>query len=140
MKCMQNLLLADLVLWWSESDLSGLDTGPLELLNVDRDQVKRGKNNDGLQTQLLSFIVVWFGGPVQEGGDVLGHLGGGGWGTIFVLNQVVKQDSTHGNGTTWEVWVVVGAWWQDNTSWRLVWVTGQKGKDVVTGTVSGLDD
>ncbi|KAH3663810.1 hypothetical protein OGAPHI_005213 [Ogataea philodendri] len=78
--------------------------------------------------------------PVQESGHVLSHLGSGSWSAILVLNKVVKQNSTHRNGTTWEVWVVVGSWRQLDTCWWLVWVTGQQGEDVVTSTVSGLDN
>lgn len=123
-----------------ENNLSVLNWSPLELLDPDGNEVEGGGNDQGLDTQSLSFVVFWFRGPVEEGGNILGHLGGGGRGTVFVFNQVIKQNSTHGNGTTWEVRVVVGAWWQLDTGRRLVRVTSQQGEDVIAGTVSGLDD
>ncbi|KAH3658765.1 hypothetical protein OGATHE_006491 [Ogataea polymorpha] len=59
---------------------------------------------------------------------------------MFRSPVVVEQDSTHGNSTTWEVWVVVGTWRKLDTGWWLIWVTSQQRENVVTTTVSGLDN
>lgn len=123
-----------------ECDLSVLDGLPLELLDPHSQQVQRRGHDERLQTPLLSVVVLGLRGPVQKCGHILGHLRGGGRSAVLIFHQVVKQHSAHGNGATGEVWVVVGSCRQRNTGWWLVWVPGQKRKNVVGAAVSGLDD
>lgn len=56
------------------TELPVLDDGPLEALDVERERGQGGEQDDGLDTDLLPVVVLRLGGPVQEGGDVLGHL------------------------------------------------------------------
>lgn len=50
--------------------------------------------------------------------------------TIFILDQAIEQDTGHGDGTTWEVGVVVHALTNFNSRGRID-VAGQEREDVV---------
>lgn len=50
--------------------------------------------------------------------------------TIFILNNAIKENASHGDGTTGEVRVVVHAFTNFDTS-RGVNVTGEQSKDVI---------
>ena len=69
--------------------LSALDDGPLVPLDVVNKDSEEAKHGQGLHPHLLPHVMLWGGGPHQEGGDILGHLGHGGGGTILVLNDVI---------------------------------------------------
>ena len=83
--------------------------------------------------------MLWLSGPVEEGGDILGHLAGSGGGAILVVDHPIKQLLGHSNGGTWEVRVVVKTW-ADLNSCRGFAVAGEQGEDVVWASVAGLDD
>lgn len=57
------------------TNLPCFDVRPLEALDVQADHGQGGEEDDGLETGLLPLVVLGFGGPVEEGDDVLGHLG-----------------------------------------------------------------
>lgn len=78
-------------------DLAGLERGPLVALDPDGDGEKTGQEGNGLDTHLLALVHLGLGGPVQELDDILGHLGGGGGGTVLVLDNTVEQDTGHSN-------------------------------------------
>jgi hypothetical protein len=118
-------------------------------LNADSEQSR--EQDDSLQTEFLAFVMLRLCSPVQERDDVLCHLrrgGGGAYGwlisttqatsstagplTVIVLNKAIEQDTSHGDGTTGEVRVVVHAIADLNTGGR-IHVTGQKREDVVLG-------
>ena len=67
--------------WRLLTDLPRLDDGPLKALHVQADRSQCRKEDDGLQTDLLPFIVLGLRSPVQERHDVLGHLRSSGGGT-----------------------------------------------------------
>lgn len=78
-------------------DLAGLERGPLVALDPDGDGEETGQEGNGLDTHLLALVHLGLGGPVEELDDILGHLGGGGGGTVLVLDNTVEQDTAHGN-------------------------------------------
>lgn len=78
-------------------DLSGLERGPLVALDPDGDGEETGQEGNGLDTHLLALVHLGLGGPVQELDDILGHLGGGGGGTVLELDNTVEQDTAHSN-------------------------------------------
>lgn len=83
-------------------DLPGLDGGPLVALDPDTDGEHTGQESDRLDTHLLAVVHLGLGGPVEELNNVLGHLGGGGRGTILVLDNTVEQDTAHSNTWMWD--------------------------------------
>lgn len=127
-----------LVLGGVVDKLSVLDGGPLELLDVDRQSKHGGNDNDGLETKLLSLVMLRLGSPGQEGSDILGHLGGGGGSAVLVLDNTVEQSSGHTNASSGEVGVVVHSGGEHDAGRRLVGVAGQQSKNVVGTSVSGL--
>lgn len=56
------------------TNLSVFDGRPLEVLRVETEAEEGREKDDGLDTNLLSLVVLWLGGPVQEGNDVLRQL------------------------------------------------------------------
>jgi hypothetical protein len=78
-------------------DLAGLERGPLVALDPDGDGEQTGQEGNGLDTHLLALVHLGLGGPVQELDDILSHLGGGGGGTVLVLDNTVEQDTGHSN-------------------------------------------
>lgn len=129
-----------LVLGGVVDKLSVLNRRPLELLEVDGQTEHGGNDNDGLETQLLSLVVLGLGGPRQELGDILGHLRGGGGGAVLVLDNSVKQSSGHSDASSGEVGVVVHSGGKLHAGRGLVGIAGQQGKNVVGTAVSGLGD
>jgi len=119
-------------------DLAGLDTGPLVPLEVNGETSQKGQKSQGLHTHLLALIHLGLGSPGQENGDILSHLGGGGGGTILVLDQTIVKDTGHTNGSTGEVGVEVQSLTDLNTSWGIL-VTGQEREDIVGTSVTSLD-
>ena len=53
-----------------------LDGSPLEVLYVDGNSEKGGKEDNSFQAVFLTFIVLRFGGPVEESDNIRRHLGG----------------------------------------------------------------
>lgn len=129
----------NLVLWWVVEDLPVLNDGPLELLDVDADEEHGRHEDDGLDTDLLSLVVLWLSSPVEEHADVLGHLRGCSRGAVLVLNETVEQDTGHSKGTTGEVRVVVQALSNLDTRWW-VDVASEQREQVVSTTMTSLDD
>lgn len=107
------------------TNLPVLDRRPLEALGVQAEGEEGGEQDDGLDADLLALVVLGLGGPVEEGDNVLGHLGrrrGSAWltsvseaegaskqevRTVIVLDKAVKQHTGHTDGTTREEGVVV---------------------------------
>lgn len=58
--------------------LARLNHAPLEALHIQRERSKRGEEDDRLQAVLLALIVLGLRCPVEEGDNILRHLGGGG--------------------------------------------------------------
>ena len=56
------------------TDLPILDHTPLEALHIYAYGRQRGEEDDGLDTNLLAFIVLRLSRPAQESSNVLGHL------------------------------------------------------------------
>src|SRR5688572_2414414 len=81
------------------------------LLHPDGEGNQNRGDHDDLHSHLLSDIHFWLSSPVQELDDILGHLRGGGWGSILILNQSIEEDTSHSNSGTWEVWVEVETLW-----------------------------
>ena len=50
--------------------------------------------------------------------------------TVFILNQPVKQDTSHGYSAAGEEWVVIHSI-ADFNAGRRVYITGEKGEDVI---------
>jgi hypothetical protein len=67
-------------------------------------------------------------------GDVVGHLGGGGWGTIFVLDHTVVQLGRHGDNHVIVVGVEVATLGDVETEWGRVVVASQQVVGVVGKT------
>ena len=120
-------------------DAPVLDGTPLESLDVEGDSSESREDDDGLDTVLLSLVVLRLSGPAEESDNVLGHLRSGSRSTVIILDQTVKENTGHGDGTTGEEGVVVHALTDFNAS-RGVDVTSEKGKDIISTTVTGLDD
>lgn len=78
-------------------NLPRLDRGPLVTLNPDAQGKKTSQKGEGLDTHLFTVIHLWLSGPVQELGNILGHLGGGGRGAILVLDKAIEKDTGHTN-------------------------------------------
>ena len=107
------------------TNLPRFDERPFETLDVQGDGCEGREQDDGLQARLLALVVLGLGGPVEEGDNVLGHLGrrrGSAWltsvseaegaakqegRTIIVLDEAVEQHTGHTDGTTREEGVVV---------------------------------
>jgi hypothetical protein len=66
--------------------------------------------------------------------NVVGHLWGGGWSSIFILDHTVMELWGHSNDHVIVVWVVVSALWHIKTEWWVVVVTGQEVVRVVDET------
>jgi hypothetical protein len=124
---------------WLIEDLPVLDDGPFESLYLNTDSEQSREQDNGLQTESLALVVLRLCSPVQEGDNIFGHLRCGGGGTVIVLDNAIKQDTSHGDGATREVRVVVHALTDLNTSGRIN-VTGQEREDVVRASMSGLND
>lgn len=58
------------------TNLSRFNPSPLRALDVQADDSQSGKQNDRLQSNLFALVVLWFGSPMEEGDDILGHLRG----------------------------------------------------------------
>lgn len=63
------------------TNLPAFDERPLETLHIKTDNSQSGEKNDGLDTGLLALIVFRLGSPVEEGDNVLRHLGSSSRGT-----------------------------------------------------------
>lgn len=72
---------------------------------------------------------VWYLVPSKEGdvlSNIVGHLRGGGWCSIFVLDHTVMELRWHGNDHMIKVWVEVTTFWHIKTEWSSVVVTCQQ--------------
>jgi hypothetical protein len=97
-------------------------------------------NGHDLPAHALTLVHLGLGSPVEELNNVLGHLRGGGRGTVLVLDKTVIKNTSHGDTGTGEVRVEVEARGNNSARRRLLRVTGKKGEDVVAATVSSLGD
>mmetsp|Transcript_5401 Transcript_5401/g.19452 ORF Transcript_5401/g.19452 Transcript_5401/m.19452 type:complete len:221 (-) Transcript_5401:590-1252(-) len=120
-------------------DLPGLQRGEPEPLVVHRLHQHKGENEDPLDSHELSLVVLWLRGPRQEGGDVLGHLGLRGGGSVVVLHAAVRQHLWHGDGPARKVRVVVQPLPHGDPSGGVP-VSEQKGEHVVLSVVPRLGD
>lgn len=118
---------------------ASLDVGPLVSLDPYAEGDQDRRDHQHLHTSLLALVHLGLGSPVQELDNVLGHLRRRSGGLVLVLDQVVEQDTSHGDTGTREVGVEVEAGGYLGTSWGLVGVPGQQGEDVVGATVTSLD-
>lgn len=74
----------------------------------------------------LSIGVFWIGDEEKVLGDVVSHLWGGGWSSIFVLDHTVMQLWGHSNNHVIVVWVEVSTLWDIKTERWVVMITGQQ--------------
>lgn len=56
------------------TDFPVLDGSPFEALDVETEERQRREKNNGLDAVLFPVVVLWFGSPVQECHNILGHL------------------------------------------------------------------
>jgi len=81
--------------------------------------------------------VFGFSSPSQEGGDILGNLTGSGWCSIRVLHNVIVNVTSHGNGTTREIFVVLEVSLDAYTGgW--IRIAGEEGEDVIVTIRTGF--
>ena len=97
------------------------------------------KKQKGLHAEHLSINELVLRSPAQEGSDVFSYLGGGGRGSVLVVDHAVKDVLGHSNGTPGKIGVVVEALANFNAS-RGITVAGDKGKHVVGAAVAGFGD
>ena len=64
------------IIGFARTDLSRFHSGPLCTLDVQTNGSQRREQNNSLESNLLAFIVLWFGSPMEECDHVFGHLGG----------------------------------------------------------------
>ena len=135
-----HLMVAALGLGRVVGDLPGLQPCPFIPLDPDAHGEENRGDDDDLHAHALPVVHLGLGGPVEELGDVLGHLRGGGRGLVLVLDQAVVEDAGHGDAGAGEVGVEVEAGADLGADRRLLGVAGQEGEDVVAAAVPGLDD
>jgi hypothetical protein len=78
-------------------NLPRLDRSPLVTLDPDGKCRQDRRNDEHLHTHFLAVVHLRLGGPVEELGDVLGHLGGSGGGAVLVVDNAVIEDTGHGD-------------------------------------------
>jgi len=78
-------------------DLPVFDRSPFEALDVDAESEKSGEQDNSLDSILLPLVMFRLSCPVQEGGDIFRHLRRGSGGTIIILDNAIKQYSSHGD-------------------------------------------
>lgn len=108
-------------------------------LKVERETKQQREDEHGFDAHSLTFVVLWFSSPCEEGGDILGKLGCGGRSTVFVLNNLVVQRRGHTDLGTGKVRVKVLAFCNGDAGWRLA-VPSQEREDVVFVSVTRLEE
>jgi hypothetical protein len=83
---------------------AGVDT-PSDTLNlpVIAEETAEGQGEEDLLEVDAAFIIFNFASPAEEVANVLGHLGDGGGGAIFVLEETVGEGRGHGEDAALEV-------------------------------------
>jgi hypothetical protein len=119
-------------------DLSRLQWTPLPAFVVSNTESHESNNSQVLASILLALLRLGLRGPVQELGNITGLLRDGGFSAILVLNTTVVKRRRHGDGTTWEVRVVMQTG-HHFLSGRSLAVSSEESKDVIMTVVSGLD-
>lgn len=92
-----------------------------------------------------SYVFIWFTvtisslDVVDEVGDIVGHLWGGGWSTVLVVDHSIMKLARHANDHVIEVGVEGLAFWDVHTLWGLVVVPGQDVVHVIESTGTHTD-
>lgn len=81
--------------WWVVDNLSRFYSGPLVSLDPDTDGKESAEKDYSLHAHLLSIIHLGFGSPVEELSNILGHLGGGSRGSIFIFDKTIEKNTGH---------------------------------------------
>lgn len=112
------------------TDLPAFDVRPLVAFDIQRDSSKSREQDDGLDTSLLALVVFGLSRPVKESDNILGHLGCCSGSAVWVLDELVEEHTSHGDGVTREVSIVVHAV-TDLEARRGVGVAGKEREDVI---------
>jgi hypothetical protein len=115
---------------------AGLHGVQLETVGVGIDEMVLGEEvrhwvegGDDAEGHHEHDLGVWHLGATQVVdvlGDVVGHLWGGGWGAVVVLDHTVVQLWGHGDNHVIVVWVEVTTLWHIETEWWRVVVASQQ--------------
>src|SRR5499427_14560 len=92
---------------------------------------KHDQENEYLHADALSCLEVRFGGPHQEGGDVLGILFDRYGRAVGIIDALVRERRRHRNGVAGEIFIVEVAGRQGDARRRRVLVAMQQRGDVV---------
>ena len=112
------------------TDLPAFDVRPLVAFDIQRDSSKSREQDDGLDTSLLALVVFGLSRPVKESDNILRHLGCCSGSAVWVLDELVEEHTSHGDGVTMEVSIVVHTVTDFETSRRIT-VSSEEGKDIV---------